>query len=51
MRKNLLDAKTNKCDEFYTLMEDIENELEHYKEHFEGKTVYCNCDDPNWSNF
>lgn len=51
MRKNLLDAKTNKCDEFYTLMEDIENELKHYKEHFEGKTVYCNCDDPNWSNF
>ena len=23
----------------------------HYKEHFRGKTVLCNCDDPTWSAF
>jgi len=40
-----------KDDEFYTRYEDIEKELKHYKDHFEGKTVYCNCDDPEKSNF
>ncbi len=48
---NLHDAKKNKNDEFYTQLADIENELRHYKEHFQGKTVYCNCDDPRISNF
>lgn len=48
---NLHKAKTVKNDEFYTRLEDIENELRHYKEHFRGKTVYCNCDDPKVSNF
>ena len=43
-------AKVNKNDEFYTQLVDIENELKHYKEHFKGKTVYCNCD-LEWSNF
>ncbi len=38
-------------DEFYTQLSDIENELRHYKEHFRGKTVLCNCDDPRVSNF
>ena len=38
-------------DEFYTRLEDIENELRHYKDHFKGKTVFCNCDDPYESNF
>ena len=47
----LHDAKRNKFDEFYTQLVDIENELRHYKEHFRGKTVYCNCDDPRISNF
>lgn len=32
-------------------MSDIENELRHYKSHFKGKTVLCNCDDPRVSNF
>ena len=41
----------NKNDEFYTQLIDIENELRHYKKHFEGKVVYCNCDDPTVSNF
>ena len=44
-------AKENKKDEFYTQLSDIANELEHYKEHFKGKTVLCNCDDPRVSNF
>jgi len=44
-------AKRNKKDEFYTRLEDIERELAHYREHFRGKTVLCNCDDPRVSNF
>lgn len=44
-------AKQAKKDEFYTQLEDIERELCHYKEHFAGKTVLCNCDDPRISNF
>ena len=45
------EAKKNKSDEFYTQLTDIEKELRHYKEHFQGKTVLCNCDDPRVSNF
>jgi len=48
---NLHKAKTEKNDEFYTQLSDIEKELKHYKEHFKGKVVFCNCDDPEWSNF
>ena len=44
-------ARNEKNDEFYTQLSDIENELKHYKEHFKGKTVLCNCDDPRFSNF
>lgn len=44
-------AKRNKKDEFYTQRVDIENELRHYKEHFKGKVVLCNCDDPRESEF
>lgn len=44
-------AKAAKKDEFYTQLSDIEKELAHYKEHFRGKTVLCNCDDPRLSNF
>lgn len=49
--KNLNQAKNAKKDEFYTQLVDIENELRHYREHFRGKTVLCNCDDPRVSNF
>lgn len=49
--KNLGKAKGAKKDEFYTQLSDIENELRHYKAHFKGKTVFCNCDDPYESNF
>lgn len=48
---NLHKAKTEKKDEFYTQLNDIENELSHYKAHFKNKIVYCNCDDPLASNF
>ena len=49
--KKLHKAKANKYDEFYTRLEDIENELKYYKDFFKGKTVLCNCDDPRESNF
>lgn len=49
--KTLGKAKMQKKDEFYTQLSDIENELRHYKKHFKGKTVLCNCDDPYESNF
>ena len=44
-------ARKNKQDEFYTKLIDIENECKHYKEQFNGKTIFCNCDDPYESNF
>lgn len=50
MAKRTIDkAKAAKKDEFYTQLEDINNELRHYREHFRGKTVLCNCDDPRVS--
>ncbi len=49
--QNLLDAKINKNDEFYTLYKDIEKELKHYTNHFKDKIIYCNCDNPEYSNF
>lgn len=48
---NLQYAKNSKNDEFYTTYECIEEELSHYTNHFKGKTVLCNCDDPFESNF
>lgn len=49
--RRLAKAKSNKKDEFYTQLIDIENELKHYREHFKDKIVFCNCDDPYESNF
>lgn len=53
MAKNtdLNKANRAKKDEFYTQLTDIEKEMRHYKEHFRGKVVFCNCDDPEYSNF
>ena len=48
---NLHDSARNKQDEFYTQLSLIESELKHYKRHFAGKVVLCNCDDPYESNF
>jgi hypothetical protein len=49
--QTLKNARSGKNDEFYTVLSDIEKELKHYRQHFEGKTVLCNCDDPRISNF
>lgn len=51
LQSNFHKAKSQKNDEFYTQITDIEKELKHYKEHFKDKVVYCNCDDPLISNF
>ena len=48
---NLRMARQTKQDEFYTQLADVERELKHYKEHFNDKIVFCNCDDPYESNF
>jgi len=44
-------AMKAKQDEFYTQLDDIAKELKYYKQHFQGKVVLCNCDDPYESNF
>lgn len=44
-------GKMAKDDEYYTRYEDIQNEINNYRDEFEGKTVLCNCDDPYESNF
>ena len=52
--KSLHKAHINKNDEWYTKLESIEDEIsthEDYVRQFEDKTVLCNCDDPEWSNF
>lgn len=46
---NLHQSRSGKTDEFYTPLSMIENELKHYKQHFKGKTVFCNADDPAFS--
>ena len=50
-KSNLKAAKETKFDEFYTRMDDISEELKHYKDLFAGKVIICNCDDPYESNF
>jgi hypothetical protein len=53
--RNLIKAKREKNDEFYTQYHDIQKEVEVYLEYdpntFRDKVVYCNCDDPYESNF
>ena len=48
---NLQMSRAGKTDEFYTQLPLVENEMKHYTRYFEGKTVFCNCDDPEYSNF
>ncbi len=48
---NLHMSQAQREDEFYTEISMIEKELKYYKNHFEDKIVFCNCDDPEWSNF
>ena len=50
-KKNLMHAKENKENEYYTLLGDIKVELNNYEDFFKDKIVFCNCDDPYESNF
>ena len=43
MKEKLELKKKNKKDEFYTQLTDIEKEINHYKEHFKNKVVFCKC--------
>lgn len=49
--KSLNSAKEKKNDEFYTQLTDIEKELWHYTKQLKGKVIFCNCDDPWYSDF
>ena len=48
---SLQKAKKEKNDEFYTEFKDIEKECINYGKQFENKIIFCNCDDPAFSNF
>jgi len=49
--KNLHVSRAGKTDEFYTQTDTVESELGNYWQHFAGKVVLCNCDDPYESEF
>jgi hypothetical protein len=49
--KSLGRARDVKNDEFYTLYDDIQAELNLYKDQLKDKVIYCNCDDPAESAF
>ncbi len=53
--ENLSNAKKAKNDEFYTVYDYIQKEMNAYLEYnpdvFRDKVVLCPCDDPEWSNF
>lgn len=48
---SLIRAKVQKNDEYYTKEDDIAKELSYYEKYFKNKIVYCNCDNPEYSNF
>ena len=48
---NLHKARNAKNDEFYTRLEDINEEMNYYEDKFSDKVVFCNCDNPTWSAF
>lgn len=43
--------KKNANDEFYTLLEDVKKIVDMYKDKLKDKVIYCNCDNPDKSNF
>ncbi len=49
--KSLRKADAVKNDEFYTYFDDIQSELNFYKDQLKDKVIYCNCDDPAESAF
>ena len=42
---NFHNSIRNRNNEFYTLYEDIDRELKHYKFYFKDAVVFCNCND------
>lgn len=54
-KETMDDAHKAKKNEFYTMYEDIQTEINAYLEYdpnvFKNKTVLLPCDDPEWSNF
>lgn len=51
MNRDLDAARMAKKNEFYTRIEEIQEEMACYPGQFTGKSVYCNCDDFRFSNF
>lgn len=45
------DAKKAKNNEFYTMLEEVENECFRYKAQYYRKSILCNCNDGLQSNF
>ncbi|MCQ3908868.1 MAG: adenine-specific methyltransferase EcoRI family protein [Mycoplasmoidaceae bacterium] len=45
-KKQLDKSKRKVNNEYYTVLEDIENEIQNYWPYLEGKRIWCNCDDP-----
>ena len=51
LNKSFQRARDVKNDEFYTRYDDIQAELNFYKDQLKDKVIYCNCDDPAESAF
>lgn len=49
--ENLHRANASKNDEFYTRYEDVVRTLTPFKDYITGKHIYCNCDNPDVSNY
>lgn len=50
VKSSLLEQNFGKSgDEYYTRPQDAEKEINKFHEYYKGKIVYCNCDDPSWS--
>lgn len=47
----LRQAQKNRYDEFFTQIEDIDSEIAHYIEYLRDKTIFCNCNDYEETNF
>ena len=49
--KKLHEARKVKDDEFYTLYDDIAEEMDYFKDKFDNKKIFFPCDNPQNSNF
>lgn len=47
----MIQAQKNRYDEFFTQIEDIDVEIAHYIEYLRDKTIFCNCNDYEETNF